>query len=222
MTDKERYDYRKQNHLCVVCGDKIPDGDNRVLCEFCRTKDKLAYKARRKGEICPHCGKVDAYTMNGWARCADCTEKQNERIRRYRKIQRQDPDYSRKCAEQRKQQYYQRRKERKCVQCAKDLPSYDNHVRCAFCRMHDKMNCEPSKMSRDNAQYCNLCYMCLRKEPLKGRRMCEECYEKLVKNSIKARAAVKNESHIWRAREALRLQEVRKRYGWEEKPTNQE
>lgn len=69
MRDKERYEYRKHNHLCATCGKNLPDEYTYITCDECREYNRLLYSMRKKNNVCAKCGKEDAYTMNGRAVC---------------------------------------------------------------------------------------------------------------------------------------------------------
>lgn len=83
MTGKERYDYRKENGLCVKCGKEkhIPN----VLCESClekQAKSRKEIKARFierriSNKICVDCGKPND-SENSKYYCKACNEKRNK------------------------------------------------------------------------------------------------------------------------------------------------
>lgn len=224
MKGKELYEYRKQNHLCKTCGEKLPDKCTYVTCEKCRAYRRHCYSAKKKGGVCVSCGEEDAYTMNGRSECAECNA---ARMERYRERWARSAEMREKSKQAHALRYNERKEQHRCTQCGKPLSVTRSTQVCKRCRImfsnaQKKSLHKRGGISRDEAQYYNLCYMCLKKEPLSGRKMCEECYKKIVENSIKGRAAVDTKNHIWRRLEAQRYCEVRERYGRQEKPTSQE
>lgn len=98
MTNKERYDYRRANGLCVDCGKPAIEGKARCLvcdkkasanCETYRKehreerrlKKRELYKYRIEHGLCGECGKPNS---NGKAKCDECLQKANERSKRRR------------------------------------------------------------------------------------------------------------------------------------------
>lgn len=216
MRDKERYEYRKHNHLCATCGKNLPDEYTYITCDECREYNRLLYSMRKKNNVCAKCGKEDAYTMNGRARCAECAEKQREGSQRYR-----ETSYGSQKNKERWKQIYKRRKEDgNCISCGRKLPRYEKHARCAICRTFLKRY-RADTISHTEAHNFGLCAWCIKRPATHG-RLCDSCFPKSISNLEKARAAIDLENHIWRAQEAQRIREVRKRYGWEEKRAGQE
>lgn len=57
---KTRYESRKANHQCVVCGCELPTNAKTLKCEDCRVKANLFlkkhFKTRKDNGLCRRCG----------------------------------------------------------------------------------------------------------------------------------------------------------------------
>lgn len=83
------YNRRKANHECTICGEKLPDGHNGILCERCRQlkreSDRYADKLAIKHGMCVSCHIRQA--APGRTRCTHCSEaRSQESKRRYARL----------------------------------------------------------------------------------------------------------------------------------------
>lgn len=97
MSSKRIYHFRKQNGLCVKCGEKLDrkgtrcktcaDYDNEYSKRYYYDKGKYkkeeTYNHRKKYNMCPRCGKRHTYTDEQFILCNECREK--EKIERKRR-----------------------------------------------------------------------------------------------------------------------------------------
>ena len=93
--------------------------------------------------------------------------------------------------ERNKQRYYGCREKGLCVSCGW-RPAENGKVRCSMCLSNLNKNKKKKKgvISNQARHDDNHCSMCCKETELKnGRRVCSECYEKLLVNISKARAA---------------------------------
>ena len=137
----------------------------KELREYCKER-----------HICYQCKQKDAYTMNGHLLCADCTEKQNARCRKWM----ENPENKKKQNARVKEIKDKRRAEHKCIRCGKQIDENDNHKYCGICRFKERQRYY-RKSERPARVYGVVCWMCNKKPVADGRKVCEECYEKLVK-----------------------------------------
>lgn len=139
---------------------------------------------------CVICGKTDAYTLNGRACCAECCEKQKK----------YNQNINKEKAQQRKKKLYEERKlNHLCVHCGKALPDDYKYTNCEKCRAKLIQACE--RNNRKNGVFprdTSLCHHCQKKPPLKYKKVCADCYEKLCKNLEYGRKFVnKNQNQFY-------------------------
>lgn len=102
MCDTNNYEYYKQHHICVRCGQEDAE-KNRILCFRClikarenslayyyqhkeerkekdRIKNKIRYNKLKELGLCTSCGKRQ--TKNNKVYCEYCSAKANERHRK--------------------------------------------------------------------------------------------------------------------------------------------
>lgn len=102
MCDKNNYEYYKQHHICVRCGQEFAE-KNHTLCLECMIKNreaslayynehkeerrekvrinsKIRYNRLKKFGICTSCGKRK--TTNNKVYCDYCASRKNERNRK--------------------------------------------------------------------------------------------------------------------------------------------
>lgn len=214
---------RKENRLCIKCGVNLPDGYTFAACENCKNYQNSYYALLKKERLCVYCGKQDAYTLNKHALCAECAGRVNENHRKWRA---QNPQRAERGNARRKEVYNSRKEQGLCAKCGKSLPEGDHHVLCPGCRAKHRRYNEraaekrkgPGRLTRQNVSEFGICSMCF-KAPAERGKLCEKCYEKrLVSLSIAREALLKNRAnHPWVAAEGARLEEVRRKYGREEK-----
>ena len=96
--------------------------------------------------------------------------------------------------ERNKQRYFGLKEKGLCTSCGW-RPAENGKVRCSMCHNLNKTRWEKtlrrkgviSTLARHDANRCSIC--CKETELKNGRRVCSECYEKLLVNLTKARAA---------------------------------
>lgn len=139
--------------------------------------EKERYNILKHLKRCVHCGKTDAYTLIGRACCAECCEKQSNYNQNISKNNKEK-------AQKRKKKLYEERKfNHLCVHCGKALPDNYKYTNCEKCRAKLRQACE--RNNRKNGIFprdTSLCHLCQRKSPLKYKKVCADCYEKLCKN----------------------------------------
>lgn len=133
---------------------------------------KEHYATQKSMQRCVQCGKQDAYTLNGHPYCADCSEYRRE----YYKKRSKKPEVMAHAKE------YQnaRRKEFKdkglCPICGrKSTPPY---VCCKKCRAKYRAKAREAKKAYvfDDT----VCKRCHNHPRLEGKKLCAECYEKMM------------------------------------------
>jgi len=79
------YQYRKENGLCVSCGDTVRPGSKRCLyCQQIRqVKTRLRYEELKEKGICVIC---ETRKAERGVRCNACYERAIQRQNEYRKI----------------------------------------------------------------------------------------------------------------------------------------
>lgn len=220
---KSYHQSRKEKGVCIRCGNKLPDGYAFVTCEDCKKYRNSYQHLLKKEQLCVWCGKQDAYTLNKHALCADCSEK---KAANQRKRMAQNAGIA-EIKRLRSKEVYNFRKERGlCVRCGKKLPEGEHHAACpacrAKCRRYDERKADklygPDRLTRQNVSAFGICSKCF-KAPAERGKLCESCYDKTLIALNKAHEAFqeKRTSHPWVVAERARLEEVRRKYGWEEK-----
>ena len=94
-----------------------------------------------------------------------------------------------------KQRYYELKEKGLCISC-RWRPAENGKVRCSMCHNLNKTRWEKtlrrkgviSTQARHDANHCSIC--CKETELKNGRHICSDCYEKLLVNLAKARAAI--------------------------------
>ena len=146
------------------------------------------YEYYKMQHRCTACGNRDAFTMNGRALCAECTEKNNRRaLERYHAN-----EAARKSKlEREKKTQDERRANGICIECGKRPVESDKYTRCEVCRSRQLMRYHRNKKreSRDVADHCGLCFKCLKPLDNPESRMCNACAEKCNESLAAARKA---------------------------------
>lgn len=223
-SNKARRQSRKENGLCAACGNKLPDGYTAVTCEDCKNYQNSYRRLLKREQRCVCCRKQDAYTLNNHSLCAECSERitRNERERIAQNAEAAERKNTRS-----KELYSSRKEQGLCVKCGKKFPEGERHVLCPACRAWyrryyaraaDKRY-GSGRLTKQNVSTLGICSACF-KAPAERGKLCESCYEKhLVSLSIAREALQKNRAnHPWVAAEGARLEEVRRKHGWEKRP----
>ncbi len=144
------------------------------------------YNLRKKYHYCVTCGKQDAFTLNGRARCAECQDTQN-------KFHKNHPEYNERHKENDKKQYLERKEKGLCTRCgAKATPG---KAKCEKCLSKDRINHKnhSNSISREMANDLGLCMTCLKNPQVQGHKLCQSCYEKTLKSIENARTFISAE-----------------------------
>lgn len=206
------YAQRKEAHLCVQCGaqdDRTLSG--KCMCERCaktlgqrqrtqrrRDYQRDTYQMLKEHHYCVSCRKQDAFTLAGRAHCAECNERANENSRKVLR----NP---RKMEHRLNQSHKWREKmisERRCVECGRKLPFGWDKRRCPNCNaaMNQKAMYKrraAGRVSRSDAISAGLCFLCCKEPSLPEKKMCQTCYNKVIRGLEKARQA-RGKDHPWR------------------------
>lgn len=149
-------------------------------CAYHREYMKERRQWFKDHHVCIECGKQDAYTLNGRARCYECNEKHNK-------------SNVKNMTEKRKLHIKQYREKKRaegfCVRCGKRKAVSDK-VHCSVCLARNKIRLKKqhsSEIPRGERHSYNLCYRC--GNPLDGQlkadgeksRLCSKCYNKMPK-----------------------------------------
>lgn len=139
--------------------------------------DKGLRALLKKNHFCLDCRQQDAYTFSGHCYCYDCNEKRNAKAKERRKRDKSAILHDAKA------RYWKRRAEYRCVGCGRELGFLDLGVYCAWCRAKRsnrwKRQYEPKRVP-------GMCYQCTKQAPMKGKKLCAECYEKNMAKLEKA------------------------------------
>lgn len=219
-TSRDKWRKRmRQEKRCVNCGKQ----DERTLagktrCQTCAERDSFRWKERmdaapqkrvvkniaqqewrkmlRESHLCVDCKKQDAYTLNGHARCFECSFKNSKQACKVAKVNQEKRKIDAKARRDRW------RESGKCTRCGRVKPPYDLHMTCAACRA--KMNARrKDRMTEQEGYYPRgtpgLCYFCLH-PVMEGKKVCQRCYDARMPGMKKARETAwkKNGQHVWR------------------------
>lgn len=154
-------------------------------------KENAAYY--RSIQRCARCGYQDAYTLNGRSLCADCAEKMRINTKRY-----YDANLE-KMREKQRERLAQSRNQGLCHDCRK--PTNNGKSRCDRCRAkHNKkaqdIRSETTTVNLPRGEN-GFCFTCNKRQSLKGKRVCQECYENTLISLAKARLARKERPYGW-------------------------
>jgi hypothetical protein len=145
-----------------------------------KRKKVTAYELKKIGHYCTKCGKKDAYTLNGRAKCFECQEKVNE----YRR----NKSYDKKYAAKRKAIRDERKSQGLCIVCGEK--AVKGRVRCLKHLYKDRRAHKPKELGRELARELGICMTCLKHPALSGHKICKSCYETVCKNLITARNCI--------------------------------
>lgn len=145
----------------------------------------------REHHVCVACNRDEV--IPGKKYCSDCAEKA-----RLRSISRSRAERD-KANERAAEKYHEFKDKGICVKCRK-YPS-NGKALCPYClaaerKRHIATNRENGRMPREimgDGYHCSMCG----KEPLPGKKLCKDCYEKVCVSLVKARAA-KRKTDPWR------------------------
>ena len=133
--------------------------------------------------------------------CFECRFKERERGKK-RYYKNLTETKKRIIAENVKSKRTQRKADGLCPQCGKRTPT-DGYSYCAYCRAYHKRYYHKNKQKKDKIPRelwidLGLCYNCEKPELVSGKKLCPECYRKVISNMEKARNARKPENNYFR------------------------
>lgn len=213
MTEKEKerkrsYHYTraekwKSEHRCRECGAELPEGYTKLTCTVCLDIKRVRREASKAAGKCLRCGKEDAYTMNKHTYCADCTAWHCERGKEWAKANRQAIN------ERKKARTAERKQNGECVVCGEKLINNGGYVVCQKCRQKSKAYKRKAyeaegHISRAQAEYMGLCKRCCHEPAMDGKKLCERCYNSLMKATAAAAELRKKRHDEARARRIAR------------------
>lgn len=142
-----------------------------------REQTKLNREYLRRVHRCRDCLKIDAFTMMGRAKCADCVKKDNERHRA--------PEYTEKAKENQKKIREHRRIEHKCTRCGGGLREEYSYSTCDLCRKKMREAKHIRYMKKTKCNYPRgdngFCWQCNKELCIDGKHLCQKCYDEKMK-----------------------------------------
>lgn len=199
---KGTYYRRKEQGLCVRCGEKVEEErKGKSICFKCKEKDAKRAQAtrefRRNMGFCPRCGvnKLFGDERN----CPECRAKNEIYFTKQREDKEKYYSYE---SNRRKCKRDKNRENGLCTLCGCKKES-DGHVICYYCRKKHNEYMKKYNLGKKST-YLNmheywrengLCSNC-GKECKDGYKVCTDCYEKILiaarsENSAKAREKIK-------------------------------
>lgn len=156
--------------------------------------EKEFYHMRKRANVCPKCGKVDAYTMGNRTMCAECAERAREKAER----RRQDPEKRVVMYDGVKKLKRARKDAGLCPDCGKRKPMDDKHVKCVI-RNNRQMAYRHKRRGYPipRGEY-GICWQCNKKEVVPGKRLCPECYAHMAEiTALANEARRKKKEETW-------------------------
>jgi len=177
---KELYRERKENGLCVKCGEK-KDTDG-VFCSVCKDKDnqnkRANYEFYIKMGVCPRCHKEKLYGDE--RACLQCNAE------RYRRQQNRDREhYNEIHRKSSKKIYAESSANGICIRCNK-RKAIEGQKSCKMCRekRNEYRRLRRGTIPRRLRPEFGMCYFC--GDKLKeGQRVCAACHEKITEANRK-------------------------------------
>lgn len=171
---KTLYYQRKEQGLCVRCGEKAIQG--KVMCETCRDNEAKKRKSDREFcksmGICPRCQKN--LLWGDEKNCPECLAKMqivNEKYKNRGNFN--SKEYHKKRYEQLKESGY-------CIKCRKRLQE-QGKTKCSVCLASERLRMRKQGIPRSERVNYGLCYFCGNKLDRVG-RCCTSCAERNSKN----------------------------------------
>lgn len=203
MTDKERYEFRKANCLCVQCGkpamvgyvkcDKCTEKARILSAKYNRTEESKKRKAENHRKyikdhyakmktlgLCK-CGKKLAI---GFSSCPECLEK--KRVQKEKSRAKNREKYNAQMKAYHKNLYVRRKEQGLCPVCGKKLPEGYKYINCVECLAKKKKRETKPKIKRSEWIGYGLCYHCGKKPAMDGYKVCKECYDRDIELLKKA------------------------------------
>lgn len=140
--------------------------------------EKEFYNMRKRAGVCPKCGELDAFTMAGRVLCADCAERAKVNMERMRN----DPEKRSAMCKSVKKLKQSRKDAGLCPDCGGN--PMQGHVKCVACVRRDRSYKRKYRGgTKPRGQY-GICWTCNKKQVIPDKRLCQECYDKLIKNNF--------------------------------------
>lgn len=143
-----------------------------------KISEKVFYQMRKHAGVCPKCGKEDAFTMAGRTMCADCAE----RARVNMECRRSNPEKRAAICKSVQKLKQSRKDAGLCPDCGGS--PMQGHVKCVACVRRDRAYKRKHRGGpKPRGQY-GICWTCNKAEAITGKRLCQNCWEKAMKNMI--------------------------------------
>lgn len=139
---------------------------------------KQFYQMRKHAGVCVDCGKEDAYTMAGRARCAECAERVRINQERYC----EDPEKRQLAVDRTKARRHARKSAGLCPMCGKKPMA--GHVKCMECTLRQRK--ANTKNRGRSPRLDRVCWQCNKQEPIPGKKLCPDCYPSALAKLDKA------------------------------------
>lgn len=135
--------------------------------------DKRIREIAKAEHRCIQCGKQDAYTLNGRARCSVCADKG--------KIADRKRYQTHNGSEAQKKVRENRASKGLCVRCGRIAPP--GRRVCALCISHTNQNLRDKKIAEGMnwpRGSNGICWTCNKEAVMEGKKICQSCYEKTI------------------------------------------
>lgn len=151
-------------------------------------------KLRKRAGVCVQCGRDDAYTMGKRSLCERCAEMYRGYFSKYML----DNEKREKRSSMMRDTWDGRKLDGLCPRCG-TRPSGNGYVLCSICRAKQRNYMRRYRNNPPRGEY-GVCWTCNKNEVLQGKKLCQECYEKAVKNCEAAtKARLEKQFHTLRA-----------------------
>lgn len=169
----ERYQYCKENGICVRCRKEKAE-PNRVMCKKCAEKERKRVAENREAlrlmKICPRCGSNKLFGDEKM--CIECREKMYEYNLSHRGSSNKN--------------YNKIRKENGlCIKCGK-RPPVQGKTKCSMCAANERIRSREYRMrkgidiDRSERPSNGKCYFCGSK--IAVGKICDSCKKKITNN----------------------------------------
>ena len=181
----ERYNKRKEAHLCVWCTSPLEENTKGTLCRSCAEKNKQRSRENREwclaNGICPICKRNKIYPPE--KSCLSCKEKANEKSKDEQRKERR-----REVAQIRIQG---RIDKGLCPECGKRPPE-KGFKRCNECRKKQRQRRKSGEWGkRESYKWNGQCHCCGSSDMQEGTKLCKRCYAIFCQNLEKGRDVLK-------------------------------
>ena len=161
---------------------------------------KLYYDWYKAHGICVDCGRETA--AKGKTRCLVCLSLSAEKSYQYRKSLSEEKriEQERKASDRKKHIYYDRKAHGLCPYCGRSIKS--DEKQCGICKAKNRLNAERYRRARgiesqqiicEDETICSTC-----SKPVKpGYKVCERCYENIIRAGKIGQAHCDRKSAYW-------------------------